>query len=126
MRDKLNQSEEREGEVRKGGPIEPTGVSEVFRPKGVYDGKILHSGTKVTYTFLDDAEVISLHFDKTRRAIYYQGHRIDNLKLTEKHIQHVENFRRALEKNPETEGFTSTFTKVWHDYLVDNAQNTSL
>lgn len=72
----------------------------LFHKKGVYDGKLFHAGDKITYTFIDEREVISIHFDKRRGCIYYNGHSLTNLELTPQKISHLEQLREALSRSP--------------------------
>lgn len=41
---------------------------------------------RFTYTFLFDGEVASVHFDANRAEIFFKGHNIRNMKLSESQI----------------------------------------
>jgi len=92
-------------------------LGSLFKKHGVYDGRIFCSADKVTYTFVSHKEVISLHFDRARKEIYYQGHNIRNLKLNAKEIQHLKQLKLALGKEATASHFISAFEEVLNDYL---------
>lgn len=92
--------------------VEMPNIEKLFEPHGVYDGKMFYTGDKVTYTFIDKKEVVSLHFDKRRQAIFYRGHNIVNLSLTDDQKNHLERFARELEKNPHTHPFVGAYAKI--------------
>lgn len=92
--------------------VEIPTIGKLFQPRGVYDGKMFHSAGKVTYTFVDQKEVISLHFDRQRKAIFYKGHNILNIKLTSNQTQHLERFGVELHRDMGTRNFTNAFQKV--------------
>lgn len=72
----------------------------LFHKKGVYDGKLFHANDKITYTFIDDRKVVSIHFDKRRSTIFYNGHSLENLEVTEQNTAHLDQLRHALSRSP--------------------------
>lgn len=88
-----------------------------FKKRGVYDNKLFCSMDKVTYTVVDENEVVSLHFDNTRQAIFYKGHNLENLKMEDIQVQHLEEFREAIERNPKTRSFAESYTNLLHNFL---------
>ncbi|MBI2340711.1 MAG: hypothetical protein HYU99_10185 [Deltaproteobacteria bacterium] len=84
----------------------------MFKPHGVYDGKMFYTHDKVTYTFVDNKEVVSLHFDKKRQAIFYRGHNIANLNLTDDQKRHLDRFAEELDKDPQTKSFSPIYSKA--------------
>ncbi|HBF12772.1 MAG TPA: hypothetical protein DDW49_05195 [Deltaproteobacteria bacterium] len=97
--------------------LESPRLGQFYKKKGVYDGKLLHSASKVTYTFVGDNEVISLHFDRDRKAIFYKGHNIENIELSNIQQAHLEKFRQALIKNPGTKDMIGDFDLSHQAYL---------
>lgn len=92
--------------------VEIPNIDKLFEPHGVYDGKMFHTTDKVTYTFVDNKEVVSLHFDKRRQAIFYRGHNIANLSLTDDQKNHLERFARELQKDSHTRTFAGAYSKA--------------
>lgn len=94
----------------------PPVLENAFKKDGLYDGKLFHSEDKVTYTFLTDQEVVSLHFDLKSEAIFYKGHKIENLELDPEQRKHLQQFAKVLEK-PETAAFTKAYQGAFERYL---------
>jgi len=89
----------------------------LFQPRGVYDGKMFHSGSKITYTFVYKKEVVSLHYDRQRKAIFYKGHSVANMKLSADQIQHLQRFGSELQRNDQTRTFANAFNKILKSLL---------
>lgn len=92
--------------------IEPPALGNIFKKRGEFDGKLFHSSKKATYTFVEQQEVIALHFDKERKSIFYKGHNISNIRLSDVQRQHLELFQKALEKNPKTQPMVSAYKQA--------------
>jgi len=90
----------------------PLDLGKFFQPKGNYDGKIHCTDERVTYTFLDHEEVITLHYDKNRKELFYKGHQVTNLTITTKEKEHIEKFLQALKNHPEAKNFIDDFVKL--------------
>ncbi len=98
--------------------LERPHLGEYFEPHGAFDDKLLTASDKVTYTFISGEEVISLHFDKKRQCLFYNGHSLDNIEFNEEQQKHLEHFREALSKNPETSrSFLKPFDNAITHYL---------
>lgn len=93
-----------------------------FKKHGVYDGKMFHTKDKVTYTFVANEEVVSLHFDRSRQTIFYKGHSIFNIELKPEQVGYLEQFREVLEEDPETNNMVHAYNKVLHAYLREHPQ----
>lgn len=96
-------------------------LEKAFQKHGAYDGKLFHSTDKVTYTFVADQEVISLHFDRLRKTIFYQGHNIDNLILGTEQIGYLEQFSQTITKNHETSDFVVPYSETLQSYLKNHS-----
>lgn len=55
------------------------------------------SDDKVTYTHCYGDEIVSIHFDLKCRGLYYKGHNLQNLELTETMRHHLDDFKSAIE-----------------------------
>lgn len=89
----------------------------LFKKHGVLDGKMFYTSDKVTYTFVDNDEVISLHFDINRKTIFYKGHNISNVELTPLQCQHLIQFKNELEKHGETGSFVLAYSNLLEKYI---------
>lgn len=83
-----------------------------FKKRGVYDGKVFSSDTKVTYTFVSHNEVISLHFDKSRKMLFYNGHSISNIQPSPEIFHHLKTFEKVLHHKDEFSSFAKALTQV--------------
>lgn len=110
-------------EVERGNEEQPIalprpGFGQLFKKHGALDGKMFHAQNKVTYTFVADEEVISLHFDKARKTIFYKGHNIANLELTEAQLAHLQQFQSELAKKDETTHFARSYSDALNNCLT--------
>lgn len=97
--------------------VQPPTFDRIFKKHGMYDGKLFTAPNRVTYTFVAEKEVVSIHFDLLRKTIFYKGHNVANiLPLDSAQLQHVGQFRHALEKDPAghpfIQGFDTTLQEV--------------
>ncbi len=120
MRDKEVQELDRGNEPMEVQPIAlpRPGFGQLFKKHGSLDGKMFHAQNKVTYTFVANEEVISLHFDKTRKTIFYKGHNIANLELTESQVAHLEQFKSELAKNDDMTHFARPYADALKNSLA--------
>src|SRR5262245_5838281 len=87
-------------------------IGKLFKKHGIYDGKLFFSPDKVTYTFLRDEELISLHFDKKKRTLFFKGHNMAHMSLDPQQLHDLEQFHQELAKNPKTKNFAPAFEQV--------------
>lgn len=92
--------------------VESTGLGKLFKRHGIYDGRLFHSMDKVTYTFVDNEEVLSLHFDKSKKAIFYKGHNISNVSLGPDQWRHLEIFQTTLAGDPKVQDFVEPYKET--------------
>lgn len=90
----------------------PLDLEKVHRKNGYYDGKIFYSESKVTYTLLHAGEVLVLHFDLSRNALYYKGHHLTHMDPKGMTLQLLSQFKQCLVDNPKTQKFVKPFEKV--------------
>lgn len=75
---------------------------------------------RVTYTFVMNKEVASIHYDKDRQKIFFSGHNIINMKLTQKHKDELFNFIKVLADDPEGKILKSSYEATLGGLLTDN------
>lgn len=61
-----------------------------------FDGKLVYDKKCATYTFLDDANVVCLHYDKARQAIFFNGRKVTDLTAYKNLPRFLESFKKAL------------------------------
>lgn len=64
-----------------------------------YDGRFLHDEERATYTFLHDAEVVSLHYDMSKQNLYLNGRKINSLDDHEHLMNFLCEFKKMLLQN---------------------------
>ena len=87
-------------------------LDSVFAKDGVYDGRLFHSRDKMTYTYLNQGEVIALHFDNQRRELFFKGHHITDLGSSAEMREHILRFRAAILQEARAHVFLSAFDIV--------------
>jgi len=76
---------------------------------------------RVTYTFLLDDEVASIHFDSNRGEIFFKGHNIGHLKLTEGQINALIEMKDVLAHDSKAHSLFSSYCATLGRYLTDNS-----
>lgn len=73
----------------------------------------------LTYTFILDREVSSIHFDRMRGEIFFRGHNIKNIELTQRQIQALEDLKAILSQDERGTPFLSDYVATLDRYLAD-------
>lgn len=73
----------------------------------------------LTYTFILDREVASIHFDRLRGEIFFKGHNLRNMELTERQIQALNELKMVLAQNNRASPFLSDYCATLGRYLAD-------
>ncbi len=87
----------------------PTGVTspadageakslDYFREARLFLGK-----DRATLTFYVDQEVASIHYDTNRDEIFYRGHNVKNMTMTQEQWQSLQKFAEYLADDPRAE-----------------------
>lgn len=93
-------------------PDEPSANGElesIIKDGGYDNGRLFTSQSKATYTFLHDTEVISLHFDALKLALFLKGHKITNLEDHPHLGDFLTRFKRALLQHRSAKKFLVPF-----------------
>lgn len=73
----------------------------------------------LTYTFILDREVASVHFDRLRGEIFFKGHNIRNIELTNKQLEALNDLKAVLAKDNRGRPFLSDYNATLDRYLAD-------
>lgn len=82
------------------GPMKPTPMEAL----GFRQGQLFSSPDRLTLTFFMGDQVASIHFDLTRREIFFRGHNVKNMTLTQEQWVVLRNFDKLIKQencNPE-------------------------
>ena len=102
--------------------VQPPSFDRIFKKHGMYDGKLFTAANRVTYTFVAEKEAVSIHFDSQRKTIFYKGHNIANMPLDSAQLQHIGQFRHALEKDRNGHPFIQEFDASLQEVLSRGAK----
>ncbi|MDO8494883.1 MAG: hypothetical protein Q7S68_06050 [Deltaproteobacteria bacterium] len=75
---------------------------------------------RVTYTFIIDREVASIHFDKAKNEIYFKGHNIRNTNLNPIEIKALRDFSDVLRKDVRGAEFLKAYQATLGSRIADN------
>jgi len=75
---------------------------------------------RLTYTFIMDHEVASIHFDRRRGEIFYKGHNIKNLELNENQREALMSLMQILQDDSEGAEFLSEYQATLESLMADN------
>ena len=65
---------------------------------GFREGKLFSSPERLTLTFFMGDQVASIHFDLSRREIFFKGHNVKNMTLTQDQWIALKNFSKLIKK----------------------------
>lgn len=85
-------------------------------------GQLASFGERVTYTFLHEGDVGSIHYDRMRGEIFYKGHNIRNMELSESHMQILEKMRSVLKNAPQESRFAETYGKTLDKIVLEKSR----
>lgn len=87
-------------------------LDNIIQKQGYEKGRLFFSKDRATYTFLDQDEVLSLHFDFNRRALFLNGRKILNRKNHPELERLLELFKRELVNHNLSQEFLLVFGAV--------------
>ena len=67
------------------------------------EARLFLAQNRATVTFYLDQEVASIHYDLQRDEIFYKGHNVKNMTLTEQQWTALQNFSSYLSQVPKSE-----------------------
>lgn len=73
----------------------------------------------LTYTFILDREVASIHFDRLRGEIFFKGHNLKNMELTDMQVQALNELKTVLAHDNRARQFLSDYKATLGRYLAD-------
>lgn len=73
----------------------------------------------LTYTFILDREVASIHFDRMRSEIFFKGHNINNIELTSRQMQALNDLKAVLAQDKRALPFLSDYSATLGRFLAD-------
>ena len=75
---------------------------------------------RITYTFILEDEVASIHFDKDRGEIFFRGHNIRNLKLTKPQLKALYQMKGVMAGDSRSRSIISDYSATLDRLLADN------
>jgi hypothetical protein len=74
---------------------------------------------RLTYTFIMDHEVASIHYDRHRGEIFFKGHNIRNMELDEEQKQALMDLSHVLEAEARGNEFSADYEATLARLLAD-------
>jgi len=75
---------------------------------------------RVTYTFILGKEVASVHYDRKRGEIYFRGHNIRNMDLSDEQRQALMDMGMAMQADEKAKEFSASYDATLARVLADN------
>lgn len=88
--------------------------------EGAKDSLLAVFKDRLTYTFIMGREVASIHFDRSRREIFFKGHNIRNLKLEAGQIEVLYSLKEVLRQDKRGEPFLTEYEATLRRILAEN------
>jgi len=83
------------------------------------DSMLAVSKDCLTYTFILDREVASIHFDRIRGEIFFKGHNIKNMELTPSQLGTLRELKVVLAQDESARPFLSDYGATLDRCLAD-------
>lgn len=93
--------------VLKNGVLSPESLLAVFKDR-------------LTYTFILEKEVASIHFDRKKKEIYFSGRNLYNLQLSKPQLEALNGLKQVLKGDSRGEPFLSDYEATLRVLLADN------
>jgi hypothetical protein len=99
--------------------IQATRAQKVKGRHGAADSMLAVYKDCLTYTFILEREVASIHFDRLRGEIFFKGHNLRNMELSEKQIEALNGLKTVLAEDHRARPFLSDYSATLGRYLAD-------
>lgn len=90
-----------------------------------YESQLVSFGERITYTFLNEEEVVSVHFDRMRGEIFYKGHNIRHMDLEPQQMNALEKMRLKLIKDPGGKRFSEPYARLLDRLILEKKAHQS-
>lgn len=87
--------------------------------KGMPDSVIAVYKDRLTYTFIMDKEVASIHYDRSREEIFFRGHNIRHMELGPSHRKALIALIGVLEEDEKGRPFCDAYSATLDRILAD-------
>ncbi len=77
---------------------------------------------RLTYTFILDKEVASIHFDRSRREIFFKGHNIANMELSPQQIGALKELQGILAEDEQGKLLFNDYVATLGHLLTDKSK----
>lgn len=89
------------------------------KDKGLCDSQLAVSNDRFTYTFVLEGEVASIHFNSSKREIYFKGHHIKNLELTASQRQALKDLKLVINQDKIAQRFYDDYCATLDREIAD-------
>ena len=117
-----------ENEARRLSPLEQIkqtgGVAHAVKkgPKRAPDSMLAVYRDRLTYTFILEKEVASIHFDRLRREIFFKGHNISNMELTPQQVGALKDLQAVLAEDEQGKLLFNDYVATLGHLLADKSK----
>ncbi len=77
---------------------------------------------RLTYTFILDKEVASIHFDRNRKEIFFKGHNIQNMQLSPDQLKALKGLGGILMEDEQGKLLFNDYVATLGHLLADNSK----
>lgn len=84
------------------------------------DSMLAAYGDRVTYTFIMEEEVASIHFDRRRQEIFFKGHNVRHLEMTDPQLNALNHLKEVIKNDPKAKSLFSDYCATLDRFLADN------
>ena len=89
-------------------------------PQRAVDSMLAVYRERLTYTFVLEKDVASIHFYKTRQEIFFSGHNIKNIQLTSAQVKALKDLQAVLASDEQGKLLFNDYVATLGHLLADN------
>jgi hypothetical protein len=82
------------------------------------EARLFLAKNRATLTFFAGNEVASIHYDKTRDEIFYKGHNVKNMTLTDDQWLSLQKFPDFLAQDPEGKEIRDAYKRCLEQFML--------
>lgn len=101
--------------------LAPGIVEHQIDPRQLRESRLVAFGDRITYTFAIGREVASIHFDRLRGEIFYKGHNIRNMKLSDWQVKMLSQFQEVLRQHETGQRFADFYENALAKVLKERS-----
>lgn len=109
-----------QGSIPQGVPVASTSGSGAMNLDYFREARLFLSKDRATLTFYVHQEVASIHYDLHRDEIFYRGHNVKNMTMSQEQWDYLQKFSDYLAQDPKAEHLQRAYRSCLEHLMTDH------